>query len=190
MRQAKLAIAAVLVATAIPGPIGAQVAHAGSDLVEAVRKGDGGKAAGLLENSPAGLVNSRGEDGDTALIVAIRRRDEDFTGFLLNKGADPNAPGKNGETPLIAASRLGSDTAVEWLLQTGAKVDGTNRSGETSLIVAVETHQAVIVRRLLEAGADPDKADHAQGFSAREYATRDPRSRDILKLITNAKPKR
>lgn len=190
MRQLKLAIAAALCATALARPVYAQVAHAGADFVDAVRKGDGSKAAGLIENNPAGLINSRGDDGDTALMVAIRQRDEDFVGFLLNKGADPNLLGKGGETPLIAAARLGSDTVVEWLLDTGAKVDGTNRSGETALIVGVEERQVMIVRRLLEAGADPDKADHAQGFSAREYATRDPRSRDILKLIVNAKPKR
>jgi hypothetical protein len=47
----------------------------------------------------------------------------------------------------------------------------------------------MIVRRLLAAGANPDKTDSVQGFSARDYATRDPRARDILKIITDKKPK-
>jgi hypothetical protein len=42
---------------------------------------------------------------------------------------------------------------------------------------------------LLEAGANPDKTDHAAGYSARDYAQRDPRARDILKLIETKKPK-
>jgi hypothetical protein len=36
---------------------------------------------------------------------------------------------------------------------------------------------------LLNAGANPDKADSAAGYSARDYAKRDPRAREILKLI-------
>ena len=42
---------------------------------------------------------------------------------------------------------------------------------------------------LLKAGANPDKTDALQGFSAREYAERDPRSREILKAIEAKKPK-
>lgn len=163
--------------------------RSGADLVAAVRSKDGGKVTSLLESNPMGLVNARGDDGDTGLVVAIKTRNDDFAGFLLNKGADPNLPGKGGETPLIAAARAGSDTAIGWLLESGAKVDGINKSGETALIVAVQQRDPQIVRLLLSAGANPDKADGAQGFSARDYATRDPRARDILKIITDRKPK-
>ena len=174
----------------VPAPAAAQFnGRVGQDLVKAVREGDGGKLNDLLQNKPAGVVNSRADDGDTPLMAAITARNEDFTGYLLNKGADPNLPGKGGEMPLVAAARLGFDTGVDFLLQAGARVDGVNRSGETALIVAVQLRELMIVRRLLQAGADPDKADHAQGFSAREYATRDPRARDILKTINTLKPK-
>jgi ankyrin repeat protein len=71
----------------------------------------------------------------------------------------------------------------------GAKVDGANRMGETPLIVAVQQRQTPIVRQLLAAGADPDRTDTAAGYSARDYAQRDPRARDILKLIVDKKPK-
>jgi ankyrin repeat protein len=57
------------------------------------------------------------------------------------------------------------------------------------LIVAVQLRQIPIVRFLLNHGADPDKVDAAQGFSARDYATRDNRSRQILQLIEAKKPK-
>ena len=71
----------------------------------------------------------------------------------------------------------------------GAKVNGTNKMGETPLIIAVQQHRAQIVRVLLGQGADPDRADHAAGFSARDYAARNSRSRDILKMIEDKKPK-
>jgi ankyrin repeat protein len=170
-------------------PSAGQVARAGPEFVQAVRDKDGGKVTDLLEGKPTGLVDARGDDGDTGLIIAIRRRDEDFTGFLLNKGANANLAGKDGEPPLVAAARAGFDTGVEWLLQSGARVDGANRSGETALIVAVQQRQPTIVRRLLQAGANPDKTDSAQGYSARDYAERDPRARDILKVINEKKPK-
>lgn len=171
-------------------PAAAQtMANVGYDLVDAVRKGDGSKLTELIRSHPTGLIDARDADGDTALNVAVSRGNAEFTAFLLNEGADPNLAGKGSDTPLITAARVGFDDAIEWLVSQGAKVDGANRMGETPLIVAVQRHETAIVRGLLAAGANPDKTDSAQGFSARDYATRDPRARDILKLINDKKPK-
>lgn len=169
-------------------------AGAGSDFLDAVKKSDGDKATDLLASNPGGLVNVRGSDGNTGLIIAITRRDEQWTGFLLNKGADPNLAGKGGDTPMIAAARVGFGEAIPWLVGLGAKVDATNRAGETALIIAVQQRNTPIVEFLLKAGANPDKTDNTQGYSARQYAQRDPRARDILTLIENnsktAKPEK
>jgi ankyrin repeat protein len=108
---------------------------------------------------------------------------------LLNKGADLNLAGKGGDTPLIAASRVSFTQAAQWLIDLKAKVDVPNRMGETPLIIAVQQHATPIVQMLLAAGADPDRSDAAAGYSARDYATRDARARDILKLIDAKKPK-
>lgn len=161
----------------------------GNDFVEAVKKRDGDKAIGILQGHPNGIVDTKDGDGNTGLIIAISRSDETWTGYLLNNGADPNLGGKGGDTPLIAASRVGFMQAVEWLVALGAKVDGANRMGETPLIIAVQQRQPQIVRVLLNAGADPDKTDSAAGYSARDYAKRDNRSRQILELIEAKKPK-
>lgn len=184
------AVCAFATLVAVAAPSAAQVAgYSGLEFVEAVRKSDGDKVQELIGAHPiAGLVNAKGGDGNTALIIAVARRDEEWTGFLLNKGADPNLAGKGGDTPLIAASRIGFDQGVEWLLSMGAKVDLANRMGETPLIVAVQQRQTPIVRQLLAAGANPDKTDSAAGYSARDYAKRDTRARDILKLIEDKKP--
>ena len=153
------------------------------DFIKAVKESDADKALQILAAQPKGLVNTKGDDGNTGLIIAINRSDEQWTGFLLNKGADPNLSGKNGDTPLIAASRVGFEQAVTWLLALGAKVDAANRMGETPLIIAVQQRNLPIVRQLLEAGANPDRTDAAAGYSARDYAKRDTRAREILKLI-------
>ena len=171
-------------------PVSAQsLTGAGYDLTEAVKKSDANKALQVLATNPPGIVNTKDGDGNTPLLIAIARNDEQWAGFMLNKGADPNLAGKDGNTPLIAASRVGMAQAVEWLLGLGAKVDATNRMGETPLIVAVQQRNLPIARLLLSKGANPDKTDSAAGYSARDYATRDGRSREILKLIEDKKPK-
>ena len=176
-------------ALACASPAAAQVATGGFEFVEAVKNGDGGKLQELLSRYPAGIVDSRADDGSTGLILAVAREDEDFTAFLLNKGANPNLATKSGDTALMAAARTGFAQGAEWLLSQGAKVDAVNRQGETALIVAVQSRQPALVKLLLDAGADPDRTDAAAGYSARDYATRDSRSRELLKLIEAKKPK-
>lgn len=181
-------LAAVLLAVGMASGATAQSGNAGHDFVEAVRTGDGGKMVRLMAENPKGIVDSRAWDGQTPLVLAITNRDRDFTGYLLNNQANPNLAGANGEYPIIAAARVGFDEAIEWLLSLGAKVDAANRAGETALIVAVQGHHADSVAALLRAGADPDKADSVAGYSARDYAKRDSRARDILKLIEAKRP--
>ena len=187
VRFAILTAAAVAISAA---PAAAQLGtDKGAEFVSAVKDRDGNKAEELLAGNPKLLVNARDPDGNTALLIAVARSDDSYTGYLLNKGADPNLGAmKGGDTPLIIASRQGFVQGVEWLLAMGAKVDGTNKMGETPLITAVVQRQPVVVRMLLAAGADPDKTDAAAGYSARDYAKRDTRARDILGMIEAKKP--
>lgn len=189
MKRTGLLLTALALGT-VAVPAGAQVGgYDGVMFVEAIRKEDTAKALELLKAKPQ-LVNARDGEGDTALIVAIRERDEAWTAHLLKEGADPNLPSsRSGDTPLISAARAGFEDAIGWLLGLRAKVDATNRMGETPLIAAVQARQTDVVKRLLEAGANPDKTDSAQGYSARDYAKRDARSRDILALIEGSKTK-
>jgi uncharacterized protein len=190
MTVVKLWMGALLLGAAAT-PAAAQVGGSGfegQNFVEAVRTDDSSKALGLLKARPT-LINARDAKGDTVLIVAIATRNDSWTPYLLRQGANPNlASTRNGDTPLIAAVRAGYLDAVEWLIGLNAKVDAANRMGETPLIVAVQQRNRDAVARLLEAGANPDKADSAAGYSARDYAKRDTRSREILRLIESSKP--
>jgi ankyrin repeat protein len=188
MKALKFVIAGLCLTAAAP-TLAQATGNQGYSFVDAVRSHDGDKAMQLFNSSGAGIVNAKDGKGDTALIVAISNTDDQFTGFLLRNGADPNLAGKGGDTPLIAAARVGYDDAVGWLLGLGAKVDLANRMGETPLIVAVEQHETRIARTLLDAGANPDKTDSAAGYSARDYAARDAHSRDILQTIEQKHPK-
>jgi len=189
MKFLKFAVVALCVGMSA-APVAAQNrGYEGLQFIDAVRTGDGDKAMQLFQSGGRGILDARDDKGDTALTVAIGNDDDRFTAFLLQKGADPNLPGQNGDTPLIVAARANYPDAVGWLLGIGAKVNTANRRGETPLIVAVQQRETRIVKTLLEAGADPDKTDSVAGFSAREYAARDNRSRDIQQMIASVKPK-
>lgn len=161
----------------------------GHDFLTALSESNGSKALQLLEDSGFALINHRADDGSTALHVVIRTRNSNWVGYLLDNGADKDAGDKRGETPLILAARSGYGEGVARLLMKRAQVDKPNRLGETALIVAVQQRQAAIVNTLLKLGADPDRRDHAAGYSARDYAKRDSRTKDMLKLIESAKPR-
>jgi len=156
--------------------------------VKAVSEDNGAEAMKLLKDKP-NLVNARNAEGKTALIAAIENRNYDWTAYLLQNGADPDLRSAGSETPLIAAARAGFSDAVEWLLSVGAKVDDANRQGETALIIAVQNRHVPIVRVLVARGADPDRADSAAGYSARDYAKRDNRTPELLRIIEAKKPK-
>ena len=160
----------------------------GESFISAMKDSDSGKAVALIEKAGSTVVNYRGSDGSSGLHIALRRRSSNWVGYLLAHDADPNLADKNGDTPLIIGARLGFSEGVARLLMARALVDKQNKLGETPLIVASQARQAGIVRMLLEAGADPDKADHAAGYSARDYARRDTRSADLLRLMDSVKP--
>jgi len=187
MKSLKIVLTATAIAF-VSTPVFAQLGPDSHQFIDAVQKRDGDKATQLLTDHPT-LINAKDGDGDTGLIIAIRNDDQDWTGFLLQKGADPNLGGANGDTPLITAARSGFDQAADWLIALGAEVDGTNKAGETPLIVAVQQHNLRLVRLLLDHGANPDHTDSAAGYSARDYAARDAHARDIVQLFDQKKPK-
>lgn len=170
--------------------LGQSLTSKGDEFLTAVRESNGSKAVRMIEDSGVTVINHRGDDGSTALHIVIRTRNSNWLDYLLANGADKDAGDKKGDTPLILAARSGYGEGVARLLMSGAQVDKPNRLGETALIVAVQQRQAAIVSTLLKLGANPDKRDHAAGYSARDYANRDSRTKDMLKLIETVKSRK
>lgn len=181
----------VLALAAVTTPLAAQTGFGGGSdgesFLDAIRKGDNGKALPFMEDPSKRVVNYKGYDGDTALHIVTRKRELDWVGYLLKEGADPSIPDAKGDTPMHIAASIGFDQAMDYMISMGGRVDATNRRGETALIIAVQQRQPKIVEMLLKAGANPDKADHSAGYSARDYAKRDTRNPQILKLIESVK---
>ena len=159
----------------------------GESFLSAVRDADATKAMALAEGTGSTVVNYRGAKGEAAMHIATRRRDSNWIGFLAQHGADMNVGDDRGETPLLIAARLGWLEGTRLLMSIGAGVDRTNKLGETPLIVAVQARQPLVVRVLLENGANPDKRDSAAGYSARDYARRDARSGELVRMMDSVK---
>ncbi|USI74249.1 ankyrin repeat domain-containing protein [Sphingomonas morindae] len=180
---------AMLLAGAVPLQAQQFVSDSYSFL-KAVRDRDGTKATELLDKPATTIIQGRDSNtGETALHIVTRRRDLTWMNFMLGKGADINARDRDGMTALAIAAQLGWAEGVQDLLTYGANVDLPNNQGETPLILATEAHSLPVVRALITQGADPRIADHVAGLSAIDYATRDPRSAVILKVLQEAKPK-
>lgn len=172
------------IALLIPAAVSAQFSDS-YNFLKAVRERDGEKATSMLNEPGSTIVNTKDiTSGETALHIVTQRRDLTWMGFLLQKGANPNARDKNGVTPLMLATTLRFVDGAETLLTRKAKVDDVNNSGETALIRAVQLRDLAMVRLLLKNGENPDKQDTIAGQSARDYATGDFRNPQILDAIT------
>ena len=93
-----------------------------------------------------------------AVIEAVKVRDLDMTGTLIEEGADVNAPQGDGATALHWASHRNDLDAASLLIRAGADVNAANELGATSLWLAAINGSAPMVKRLLEAGANPNVA--------------------------------
>jgi ankyrin repeat protein len=183
------ALVAAALATALAAGAAAQSKPESESLLEAIQEQRGTDVIDIVTRKGRTIVNSRGYSGATPLTLAMRQRASQFVNFLLQNGADPNLPEKGGDTALMIAARGGNLEGVTTMLLVGATVDATNRQGETALIIAVQNHQSAVARKLLEAGASATRTDSASGLSARDYAVRDRRSSDILRMIDSIKSK-
>jgi ankyrin repeat protein len=182
-RNLSAAAAAALALSVLAVPATAQETES-YKLLKAVRGGDGAEVEQLLSTPNVALLNAKDRDsGDTALHIVTGQRNLIWLNFLLRKGARTDLQNAEGNTPLAVAAQLGWAEGAERLLDRKAPVDISNRRGETPLILAVHRRDVQMVRLLLGRGADPKKSDRIAGYSALDYAKRDPRAAIILKML-------
>ena len=121
---------------------------------------------------PIGILNdllSRGADaniaannGDTPVLIALRRSDAETLRTLAEGGADLNRQNENGDSPLAVAARDDDAAAIQLLLDNGANPHLTGPDGDFPLYIAARDGKAAAVRALLDGGADVNQA-HENG---------------------------
>jgi ankyrin repeat protein len=156
------------------------------DLLAAVRAADTDRVQQLLRHGAD--VNSRTEDGTTALMHATAVGDIKLVRMLLEHKADVNAKNRAGATALLWA--VGDGEKVRALLDRGADVNARADSGRTPLMVAAGSPGAAgVVQLLMEKGADA-RYGH-QGFTVLMAAAESgdgARVRLLLENGADAKP--
>jgi uncharacterized protein len=129
------------------------------------------KAAQVLIDWPKTDVNILNAKGESPLMLAILKGQQEVVDQLLKKGADVN---KTGWTPLHYAASSGQVTMIGQLLENNAYIDAESPNGTTPLMMAAMYGSTAAVKLLLDEGADP-QLKNQQGLSALDFAQRGKR---------------
>ena len=112
-------------------------------------------------------------NGDTPLLLAVKRGNLESVTFLLNVGADANANDKEGLTRLqhlSVRSYQSGTTIVKELIMHGADINLKDASGDTVLHRALKSiNGKATVKALIASGADPNATD-AKGHTPLQLA--------------------
>lgn len=93
------------------------------------------------------------ENGDTPLICAITKKNEDIVAILLQSGANPDQKNINGETPLTISAKSFHANIVTLLIEEGADVNQVNSLDESPLKIATNIKNQECINLLTEFGA-------------------------------------
>lgn len=129
------------------------------------------KAAQVLIDWPKTDVNLLNAKGESPLMLAILKGQQDMAEKLIKKGADVN---KTGWTPLHYAATSGQLAIISELLENHAYIDAESPNGTTPLMMAARYGTLAAVKLLLNEGADP-QLKNQQGLNALDFAQRGKR---------------
>ena len=115
-------------------------------------------------------VNSRDQNGITALMLAGQNGLEECVEWLVKAGADVNAKDRQQDTVLHKATFTGKVNCMEILVKSGANVNAADESGTTPLMVAAHNGSEKCLKWLIMAGADVNATDK-YGHTALKTAT-------------------
>jgi uncharacterized protein len=159
----------------------ASLSAAGSELADAVMRGNKAAVRSLLERKVD--VNAPQVDGTTALHWAVRADDLETTDLLVRAGANVSARNRAGVMPLELAAINGNPAILERLIKAGADVSSPlNSSGDTALMMASRSGRAGAVKALLDHGAQINAKETWADTTALMWAVSEG-NHDVVKLL-------
>lgn len=129
-----------------------------------------GEVVKILLEKEKDNVNKVNDDGESPLMLAVKRSNLVITQMLLSAGAQPGQADLNGIMPLHIAAGNGDLFVAKSLIAAGADVDAKATEGQTPLILAARRGKNDFTAMLIEEGADVNGVDN-EGHSALYYAT-------------------
>jgi len=157
------------------------VRGAGSDVADAVMKGDKAAVRRLLLAKAD--VNATQADGATALHWAVYRDDVETADLLLKAGANVKAANREGTTPLFMAALYGDPAMIERLLKAGADAKERGPNGETTVMFAARNGNPSAVKLLVAAGADVNAKEAIRSTTALMWAAEEGHPAAVKALV-------
>ena len=158
-------------------------------------KGLSGLHLAVLESSPKAAlmlidwaktdVNKLNKKGESALMLAALKGNQEIAEKLSKKGGDIN---KTGWTPLHYAATGGWVPIINLLLENSAYIDAGSPNGTTPLMMAAMYGTSAAVDFLLQEGADP-AIKNQQSLTALDFAQRGNRPDAVRAIATSLKSK-
>lgn len=144
------------------------------------------KAAQVLIDWPKTDVNILNAKGESPLMLAALKGQQDLVEKLIKKGADVN---KTGWTPLHYAATSGHLAIISLLLENSAYIDAESPNATTPLMMAAMYGTTAAVKLLLLEGADA-QLKNQQGLTALQFAQRGNRSDSAEAIAASIRGKR
>jgi ankyrin repeat protein len=150
-------------------------------LVDAARNQDQKKIRALVSQRTD--VNTRSDDGSTALLWAAHWNDLETAGLLIRAGADANAANDFRMTPLAQACINGNAALVEALLKAGANPNTPIGTGEVPVMTCAKSGNAEAVRLLISRDAAVNAKEPKQNQTALMWAAAEHHPAVVKSLI-------
>ena len=136
--------------------------------------------------SKGAKVDARGTaDGNTALMAAVVRGDEDTAGRLIAAGADVKAKDARGNSPFMIAAAGAKIEIADLLIARGADPNEADQYGITPLSAAASMGGEEALRYLVKAGAKVNKINQLEygGTTALTTAARVGNAANVKVLL-------
>ncbi len=99
-------------------------------------------------------INVKNQKGETALMIAFRRRDYFLAKSLIEKGAHLDDIGEEGKTVLHHACERGKIELVHLLIEKSANLNIQDKEGQTPLMISLKRDYFMISEMLIDSNAD------------------------------------
>ncbi|HZJ33009.1 MAG TPA: ankyrin repeat domain-containing protein, partial [Vicinamibacterales bacterium] len=160
--------------------ISAGIGAAGSDVANAIERGDVAAARVLVQKGAD--VNAPQSDGATALHWAVYRDSVEAVDLLMRAGAK-SAANREGMTPLAMAALYGDPRIVDRLLKGGADAKALGPNGESMVMFAARNGNPDVIRLLVEAGANVNAREPLRGTTALMWAVEQKHPEAVAALL-------
>ena len=113
-------------------------------------------------------IDLQNDDGDTALLLAVKRGHTEVANELRSRGADEKIQNKKGETALnmllLYAAASEDQHNVARLLQQGADALARNMNDNTGLHISAKNGNDILVKIFIDNGCDINSRGSREGI--------------------------